>query len=158
MTPPAHDGPRFVLRGPFHNHARAGSPAVGDEAPALRIAVADLAREGSLARFTLLVTCGLPDALFHAYNDLFRAVVVELQDAGAGEGAAFALVDPTINALDPPIRNFTPAPAGARSVAFVRAYTAVPFEATLAAGPGLFVRATLQGWRSNTVHIPAESP
>lgn len=158
MSPAAHDGPRFALLGPFVHAAREGSPTVDESDPGLRVAVADVARDGDLTRFTLLVTCGLPDVDFHAFADLARAIAVELQDAGAGEGAAFALDDPTVNALDPPVRNFTPPEGDAAGVAFLRAHLAVPFEAVIAPGPGLFVRASLQRWRSNTTHVPAEAP
>lgn len=155
---PAPDDPRFALPGPLTHAARSDSPAVGESDPGVRIAVADVARDGALTRFTLLVTCGLPDVDFHSFADLARAVAVELQDAGAGEGAAFPLVDPTVNELDPPVRNFTPPAEGAAGVAFLRAYVAVPVEAVIAPGPGLFVRASLQRWRSNTAHVAAEAP
>ncbi len=148
----------YSITDSFQTKSDVGFSAVKEFNPGINIAISDIVHTSDTIKFILKLSYGFYDGFYFAFEDIRKAIAIQMDDPGSGFSATFPLLDPTINYLDQPITNFkSDDDPNDSSIAFFSGNIGIPLEVAIDKyGPGLYVRALLQSYCSNTIHIPVE--
>src|SRR5689334_3479405 len=122
---------RFSDRLRFEEHR--DSPIVSSDEPGVALAVGELVLGEQSISLLLHATLGIDAELFYAYKRAVHAIVVTAEELGTARAAAFRLVDPNVDYLEPMWPNFdakwTPPPDDDTSATvFARGWVSVPLQ------------------------------
>lgn len=147
------DLPVELLDG-FGNQETLLSPALDPVKPDLRIACDRVVREGATLRLRLLISYQLPMDLVRSFWSIPWGMVAVVRDPVSCRAAAVRLMEPSVNYLETPARNFEDQREGATAMG--SGWLDVPLEAEIgeaAEHPGLLIHVALHEMVSNVVRV-----